>query len=408
MTRVTGRILFPPVVQYQQQVRENSLTTGGWNLFGRHFALAAPKATWTFLQIRYEEDENIIEHANLEWNALEFKKAMPTYGVRNHELFQFTGKDQTNHTLDMEGDLDAWDSARNDRNEVALRKSLQLIQSKKVRLVLITLPAKNTNLYAMVKRVADVSVGIHTICAVTGWQTHPDMVEKFWAIKWSAPFLGNLMLKYNLKLGGVNHRLNLSKQGIMRFSTMFVGMDVTHPSPGSQNGAPSIAAVVATEEPDIFVKWPASIRLQQPREEKKSRELIDDLQAMLIERLKHWKNKNKKLPEQIIIYRDGVSDGFYDLVREQEFAKMQAAIAEVFDGCANRPKIVFILVLKRHSTRFFPSPNGTGSDQDHVTNGSLLDARGNVKPGLLVEDTLTRWNERSYFLQSHEGLQGKL
>lgn len=50
-----------------------------------------------------------------------------------------------------------------------------------------------------------------------------------------------------MKLGGVNHVLTgagitwLKKQ-----PTMLMGADVTHPSPGSLKGTPSIASVVAS------------------------------------------------------------------------------------------------------------------------------------------------------------------
>ena len=48
--------------------------------------------------------------------------------------------------------------------------------------------------------------------------------------------------------------------------TMMVGIDVTHPGPGSRDGTPSIAAVVANVD-DSFVQFPASIRIQQSKKE---------------------------------------------------------------------------------------------------------------------------------------------
>lgn len=48
--------------------------------------------------------------------------------------------------------------------------------------------------------------------------------------------------------------------------TMMVGIDVTHPGPGSQDGTPSIAAVVASVD-DAFVQFPASLRVQQSKKE---------------------------------------------------------------------------------------------------------------------------------------------
>jgi hypothetical protein len=48
--------------------------------------------------------------------------------------------------------------------------------------------------------------------------------------------------------------------------TMMVGIDVTHPGPGSREGTPSIAAVVASVD-DSFVQFPASMRIQHSRKE---------------------------------------------------------------------------------------------------------------------------------------------
>ena len=48
--------------------------------------------------------------------------------------------------------------------------------------------------------------------------------------------------------------------------TMMVGIDVTHPGPGSIEGTPSIAAVVASVD-DSFVQFPASMRIQESKKE---------------------------------------------------------------------------------------------------------------------------------------------
>lgn len=48
--------------------------------------------------------------------------------------------------------------------------------------------------------------------------------------------------------------------------TMMVGIDVTHPGPGSREGTPSIAAVVASTD-NNFVQFPASLRIQQTKKE---------------------------------------------------------------------------------------------------------------------------------------------
>jgi len=47
---------------------------------------------------------------------------------------------------------------------------------------------------------------------------------------------------------------------------MMVGIDVTHPGPGSRVGTPSIAAVVASVD-DSFVQFPASLWIQEAQKE---------------------------------------------------------------------------------------------------------------------------------------------
>ncbi len=48
--------------------------------------------------------------------------------------------------------------------------------------------------------------------------------------------------------------------------TMLVGIDVTHPGPGSVKGTPSIAAVCASVDID-FSQYPASMQLQESKKE---------------------------------------------------------------------------------------------------------------------------------------------
>lgn len=142
------------------------------------------------------------------------------------------------------------------------------------------------------------------------------------------------------------------------------------------------------------------IQLQRPKEDKMARETIDDLHVMLKERLQHWERTNRKLPDQIIVYRDGVSDDFYNLVKKDEFSKMRQTFQLVSEG--HHPQLVYFVVLKWHSTRFFPSPH------NNVTNPDLHDRNSNIKPGLLVQDTLTPTEEDlGFFLQSHGGLKGE-
>jgi hypothetical protein len=59
---------------------------------------------------------------------------------------------------------------------------------------------------------------------------------------------------------------NSFMQWLTKKKTMLVGIDVTHPSPLSRKGTPSIAAVVASVDAN-FVQFPASLRIQQSKKE---------------------------------------------------------------------------------------------------------------------------------------------
>ena len=80
-----------------------------------------------------------------------------------------------------------------------------------------------------------------------------------------------------MKLGGINHNLDMdSMQWLKQEPTMLVGMDVTHPGPGSLRGSPSIAAVVASVD-DQFAQYPASLKIQESKKEVRSMTFNENL-----------------------------------------------------------------------------------------------------------------------------------
>lgn len=58
------------------------------------------------------------------------------------------------------------------------------------------------------------------------------------------------------------------------------------------------------------------------------------------------------LPEKIIIYRDGVSDGDLNVVKEGEIKNLEESFNKCFSAnyC---PMVTFIIVKKRINTKFF-------------------------------------------------------
>lgn len=160
----------------------------------------------------------------------------------------------------------------------------------------------------------------------------------------STQYNANVALKVNIKKGGMNHVLQDDQLGfISKGKTMVVGIDVTHPSPGSGNSAPSVAAMVASSD-KFLAQWPAEVRINPARQEK-----VDTLQSMLRSHLTYWKEKHKSFPEQLLIYRDEVSEGQYQMVLDQELPQLREACESV----EAKPKMTLIIVGKRHHTRFY-------------------------------------------------------
>lgn len=113
--------------------------------------------------------------------------------------------------------------------------------------------------------------------------------------------------------------------------------------------------------------------------------------------LKVYQDRNKALPDVIIMFRDGVSDGQFPKVREMELAGIRQAYASINPNY--KPRVTFATVQKRHQTRLFPHPADPNSSDGNPRNA-------NVKPGIVVDTDICHPHSFDYFLNSHAGIQG--
>lgn len=267
----------------------------------------------------------------------------------------------------------------------------EALMASREHLLLVILPVKHTLLYNRVKHIADTKAGIRTICVVGAKLSNTKGQDKYFA---------NVALKFNLKLGGVNQKIDDRKLGIIaEGKTMVVGIDVTHPSPGASQSAQSVAGMVASIDKELG-QWPAVLRLNRAEEGKKSQEKVRALDEMLKSRLDLWRAHNKnQLPENILIYRDGVSEGQYSMVLNEELPLLRKGCERVYpanDTKRGLPKISIIVVGKRHHTRFYAT----------TEDGKLTDRKGNPHHGTVVDRQVTEARNWDFFLQSHHSLQG--
>lgn len=235
--------------------------------------------------------------------------------------------------------------------------------SERLQLIYIILPVKHTALYNRIKHMCDVKLGIVNICSVGRM-----LVES----NGRPQYFGNVALKFNLKGGGDNQlvdpsRLHFVSQG----KTMIVGIDVTHPAPNSSSQAPSIAAMVASKN-GLLGQWLATSRIQTKRRQ----EMVTSLTEMLKRHLNLWKTEGKhaRFPENILIYRDGVSEGQYQLVKDHELPLLRKACEEIYDPVGQeRPRITIVIVTKRHHTRFGPIQEKEADQNGNCLAGTVTD-----------------------------------
>ncbi|MCO5598302.1 hypothetical protein L7F22_052394 [Adiantum nelumboides] len=153
------------------------------------------------------------------------------------------------------------------------------------------------------------------------------------------------------------------------------------------NSSPSIAALVANVDWPSATKYVATARAQSHREE-----MIENLQGMVQELWHKFCDKTKLRPERVVMFMDGVSEGQFEMVLQDELHAMKEAMVAV-GGPNYMPKITWIVVQKRHHTRLFPG------DQNK-------DKSNNVMPGTVVDSVITHPHEFDFYLCSHAGIQG--
>ena len=141
-----------------------------------------------------------------------------------------------------------------------------LDRNRKPTFVLVLLSGIDKYIYHGIKKLADIDMGMHTVCMLLN-KARDDRPNR------QDQYFSNVVLKVNSKLGGTNHLLDQQSMTWLREKkTMIMGIDVTHPGPGSVSGTPSIAAVVASID-DNFAQYPASLMLQKADWNKESKEV---------------------------------------------------------------------------------------------------------------------------------------
>ena len=354
LLQVNGRVLAPPTVLYGKQSRESEIipSQGAWNLRDKTVEVGCTVNSWAVLVFGRASDNEVgafvrqlVITAEDTGLCMEMKKPPLLFATNQVES-----------------------SVRNAYSKANEASGLS------PQFILCILPTDDAGLYGDIKRCTDTAIGLPSQCMLMKHIRRPNK-----------QYCANLCLKINVKLGGINSSLGRQLQFVVERPTMIFGADVTHPGIGETN-KPSIAAVVGSMDIKLS-RYAASVRVQGSRVE-----IIQDMKAMAKEQIQYFVVANRTRPHRILFYRDGVSEGQFAQVLQEELTAFKAACKEI-DPNYN-PTITYILVQKRHHTRFF-----TASPQD-------ADRSGNIPAGTVVDTACVHPNQFDFFLCSHGGIQG--
>ncbi|KAJ7129589.1 Piwi domain-containing protein, partial [Mycena epipterygia] len=366
--KVQARVLKPPMLKYGVGSRQLTITPrdGAWNMVDKRFF--KPVAIERWVVIIYEQQRRFNEGAAQDMiNGL--VSSCRDVGIKlapTPFIFWENGQGRIADQLRAAG--------------AACAKQMKAGPN----LMVVILPEGGNDIYTSVKHFGDITMGVATQC-----------LKSSKCFRAKPQYYANVCLKINVKLGGINTIPDPSSVSVLtdpHNPTIVMGADVIHPAPGS-DGRPSFTALVANVDSDT-AKYIAASRVQTSRQE-----MIEELESMskhvLSMYMKYREMAEKKAagntaPKRIIFYRDGVSEGQFKQVLEQELPLIKKACASLNIN----PKITILVVGKRHHVRFFPQ-----SERD-------ADRSGNCRAGTVVDREVSHPTEFDFYLQSHGGLLG--
>lgn len=273
----------------------------------------------------------------------------------------------------------------------AIHEKLKQLVAEKVRLTIVMMCGKDS--YNVIKFAGD-SCGMLTSC-----------VKLKNVLRTPRGMAFTMSMKLNTKLGGTRCCLvsraatagpsripvyqdpPASLSWVMDKACMFVGIDVSHSAQGSDK--PSLAAVVASMDSRL-AQFAACLSSQG----KANEEMVTHLTEAMSSHFEAYKARNRgKMPEHIIVYRDGVSDGQFQQVIDFELPAIKTALDH--QGYPD-VKISIIVCQKRHQTRLVYQD---GAEYINPCPGLVVDSTGGRK-------SIVNSNYNEFYLNSHAALLG--
>ncbi|EGX96643.1 eukaryotic translation initiation factor 2C 2 [Cordyceps militaris CM01] len=360
-TKVDAKVLAPPVVNFGTGTADPKFS-GRWDLRGKKFWRQnfAPLINWGFLVL-----DNCVQLPQLQAFSQTFKTTFIGHGGK------CTGEPLL---LTPPGNV------RGDVAESLHWAYSQILNTKGYpQLIFVVVQHKNSPHYMRLKKSADCRFGILTQ-VVNGKAVSEN----------NGQYHSNVCMKVNAKLGGATSRtIPPWKTKTATYfpesrPTMIIGVDVSHAAPGGVTA--SVAAMTMSVDRDAN-RYAAAVETNGYRTEMLTPSNINFMFSQLSEQ---WKANHGVFPKHIIYFRDGVSEGQFAQVIEQEINEIKRYLGRAAPN-QPMPQFTVIVATKRHHIRFFPQKG---------------DRNGNPLPGTLVEKEVTHPFMWDFYLCSHVAIQG--
>ncbi|KAF5000779.1 hypothetical protein FDECE_11134 [Fusarium decemcellulare] len=359
--KTEARILPAPTVRFGQGTAEPKFA-GRWDLRGKKFwkQNIAPLGSWGFIALEHDVAPPVMQQF-----ANTFKTTFLGHGGK------VTGDPLI---LKLPADL-RFDAAG------AIKWAHEEITKKKgyTQLLFVILSKKNSGTYERLKKSADCRFGILT-----------QVVLGSHVSKNNGQYHSNVCMKVNAKLGGATACTPPLWKTPTFFPenrpTIMIGVDVSHTAPGG--ASPSTAAMTMSVDKDA-TRYAALVETNGYRVEMLT---PSNIRFMFGSLLQQWKAGHPgSVPAHVMYFRDGVGEGQFAYVLDQEIAEIKNFLRERLPANKPLPKFTVIVATKRHHIRFFPQRG---------------DKNGNPLPGTLVEKEVTHPFMYDFYLSSHVAIQG--
>lgn len=375
--RVTGQLLPPPTSQFGSKSKETTVNTrdmlqGRWRLEGRRFVLPntdRPIKAWGICVIQGRgapTKEAVTKFAQ------EFVRIYTAHGgiVAKHPQHGQAPWIGPGNLADG-GEMVA-KAFNTTGNRYQLRPSIMFF----------VVTDRNAEVYRRIKKSMDIRFGVVS-----------QVVQAKHVMTASGQYISNVCMKVNAKLGGAT---NVARSAVIpklnpkaaQTPTMVVGADVSHPAPGAGSGEAASYAAITVSNDATFTRYWAEVQTNGHRVEMVTTSNIDQHFGHMA---KNWMQRlgRGQPPQRVIYIRDGVSEGQYAAVLNDEVRDMKNVFHKL--GCSKAPSFCVMIAGKRHHIRFFPEQG---------------DKNKNPLPGTLIEAGCTHPHEFDFYLCSHVAIKG--